>query len=69
MTVAFGNGDPLDRRDFLHAAGGLGVALALPSALFTRARAAESDEWRGVTTCLESLARPDGGYGWPDQQR
>lgn len=52
----------ISRRTLLRTAAAAGVCAALPDV------AAGAEDWQAaVTTYLESLARTDGGYAWPDQ--
>ena len=54
----------LSRRQFLGAAGALGCLAGLP------AWSAPVQDWpQPLFDYLASLARPDGGYGWPEQDR
>ena len=57
-------GDIFSRRQCLKAIAGAGIIAAMPD---TFARAEDRSDAAAVTRYLESLARPDGGYGWAGQ--
>lgn len=60
----------ITRRGLLRAMTTAGFYAAVPPCLLAKARtgAASSKDWKAVvTTYLESLSRPDGGYAWDDQ--
>jgi hypothetical protein len=57
----------MNRRTMLKAVAVTGVAASLPIPLFGQSPAKAN--WRDeLLRCLESLARPDGGYGWEGQE-
>src|SRR5687767_5155900 len=56
----------MNRRAMLKTVAVTGAAAALPLPMFGQAR--EKPNWHSaVLRYLESLARPDGGYGWEGQ--
>ena len=58
----------MKRRDMLKAVALTGAGLSFPEALF--GQAAPDPNWRSATLrYLESLARPDHGYAWEDQEQ
>lgn len=57
---------PLTRRDCLKRAAGLGIVATLP---WDAASAQDKTDDSGLLAYLETLARPDGGYGWPQWDR
>lgn len=60
------------RRDLLKGLAATGAGIALPRVArgdeYTPATPANTATTASVFTYLESLARPDGGYGWQDQE-
>lgn len=66
-SAAANAGQPeINRRTLLRTAAVAGLYAALPEIIGGQPIAA-ADGQTTVTTYLESLARPDGGYAWPDQ--
>ena len=58
----------MDRRRMLKAVAMAGLLTAVPARFFGQAVANRRDR-EAVFRYLESLARPDGGYGWEDQEQ
>jgi prenyltransferase beta subunit len=59
----------LGRRTVLKQAAALGAAAVLPWRNFGQVAQSSEGARRVVTDYLETLARPDGGYAWGDQER
>ena len=58
----------MNRRTMLKTVAAAGAATIIPSHLF--GQAPMNADWRGkILRYLESLARPDGGYAWEDQEQ
>ena len=61
--------ESIDRRTVLKQAGALALCAGLPRLCLSAERGGpfSADAQQIVARYLESLARPDGGYGWPEQ--
>jgi len=66
-TVPFLDGALISRRTMMRMAAASGLCAALPEGAICRSAAAAFELPSVVTTYLEGLARPDGGYAWADQ--
>jgi hypothetical protein len=59
---------PVDRRTMLKLTAVAGVAVASPLRVFGQAKPLPGPSLRTITDYLQTLARPDGGYAWGDQE-